>query len=177
MNWPDILHHIDIPAAGARRRFAALDLPVERLRAEVPAPRADEPYGRKTLYSGPEGEVVLLGWRAGGDSAPHDHGGAGGFALLLAGSFRETFWRFDGATLTASPERRIAAPRIIPVSAHAIHSMGALDDGVSLHLYTAATEPMRVYDPERRRTLTVADECGAWVPRNDGLIVSAEGWA
>ena len=35
---------------------------------------------------------------------------------------------------------------------------------------------MRVFDPARRQTLSVRDDCGAWVPRDERLILARVDW-
>jgi hypothetical protein len=35
---------------------------------------------------------------------------------------------------------------------------------------------MRVFDLARRQTLTVRDDCGAWVPRDELLILARADW-
>lgn len=176
MNWTDILTSSCGSSAAALERLAAITWPVEQLCDSAPSPNQGEPYGRTPLYVGAEGEVLLMGWRTAGVSAPHDHGGAGGFVVLLRGRFSEVFWRLDGEVLIPTLEREVAAPEIIPVAPEAIHSMASLDDGVSLHIYTPMIEGMRVYDVTGHRTLVVSNDCGAWMPEDEQLIITARPW-
>jgi hypothetical protein len=35
---------------------------------------------------------------------------------------------------------------------------------------------MRVFDRRRRETLVVSEKCGAWIPRDDSLVLSRARW-
>ena len=143
----------------------------------VAAPASDgEPYGRRPLHRGESGEVLLVRWREDTFCAPHDHGSAAGFVVLLRGRFVERRWRSTAEGLALAGERAIAAPAIVAVRAHDIHSMKATEGGVGLHFYLPAITGMSVYDCERRETLTVGDDCGAWVPGDPALVSRRVGW-
>jgi cysteine dioxygenase len=169
----------DLPGAaslvgGARAELLAL-------RAE---PESDEPYGRRPLYRETAGEVMLAGWRGGAECAPHDHAGGEGVVLVLVGTFTETEWLWHEGGLARGPSRRWQAGDAIPVAVGGIHSMRAHGDrnddgqagGTTLHLYRPAIAGMRVFDRARRQTLAVRDDCGAWIPRDEALIVSRVAW-
>ena len=147
------------------------------LRAE---PAAADPYGRRPLHRDAVGEVMLAGWRAGAECAPHDHAGGEGMVVVLAGTFTETDWIWRDGNLERGASRRWGAGDTIPVAVGGIHSMRAHDDGkgggTTLHLYRPAIAGMRVFDPARRETLAVRDDCGAWIPRDEALIVSRTAW-
>ena len=57
----------------------------ETLAEHAKAPNGDELYGRRVLAQTSRAEVVLAKWSSGATSAPHDHGEAKGFVLVLAG--------------------------------------------------------------------------------------------
>lgn len=159
--------------AGARAELLAL-------RAE---PESGEPYGRRPLYREAAGEVMLAGWRDGAECAPHDHAGGEGVVLVLAGTFTETDWVWRDGGLARGPSRRWQTGDAIPVAVGGIHSMRAHDEnddagtgGTTLHLYRPAIVGMRVFDPARQETLAVRDACGAWIPRDEALIVSRVAW-
>jgi len=152
----------------------------EEVRAELLALRAgpepDEPYGRRMLHRDETGEVMLAGWGADAECAPHDHAGGVGVVRVLAGAFTETDWVWRDGILTPGPSRRWGVGESIPVVAGGIHSMAAHGAGTTLHLYRPAISGMRVFDPARRQTLSVSDDCGAWVPRNEALILARVDW-
>jgi cysteine dioxygenase len=158
-------------ADGARRAFEA--------RAELLAMRVDpapgEPYGRRSLHRDELGEVMLAGWGE-AECAPHDHAAGEGMVHVLAGSFTETEWVWREGLLQRGAVRRWGAGDSIPVVAGTIHSMIAHDAGTTLHLYRPPISGMRVFDPVRQETLSVRDDCGAWIPRDEGMIVSRLRW-
>jgi hypothetical protein len=96
--------------------------------------------------------------------------------LVLAGTFTETDWLWRDESLARGASRRWETGDAIPVAVGGIHSMRAHDGGTTLHLYRPAIAGMRVFDPAREETLAVRDDCGAWVPRDEALIVSRTAW-
>jgi len=142
-----------------------------------PQPRAAEPYGRRVLHQGPAGEVMLAGWASGGRSAPHDHGEASGFVLVLEGQFSECLYRFDGRELQRAAQRDLGVLELTSAPAGAIHDLHAVSDGLTLHFYTPGIVAMRVYDVERRTTLLVTGDGGAWIPRGGVGVREAVAWA
>ncbi len=151
-------------------------LPVDRLLEAAKLPRADEPYGRQPLHRGDLGEVLLVRWREDTFCSPHDHGAASGIIGLLRGEFVERLWRWRDGDLEVVGERNLTAPTVMKVAAHAIHNMLARGDGVGIHFYVPAISGMNVYDRERRQTLLVSDDCGAWVPGDPTLVLSQQPW-
>lgn len=143
--------------------------------ANEPAP--GEPYGRTLLTADAHHEALLMRWRPGATCAPHDHGAAAGIIHLLEGAFVERRYRREdggGLTLIATHEHR--APAVLEVAPGCIHDMQALGAGTSVHRYSPRIQRMRVYDRERRETLIVADDCGAWIPSDPALVVAREPW-
>jgi len=140
------------------------------------APKAGEPYGRRLLHRDQTGEVMLAGWGRDAACAPHDHAGGVGVVQVLDGAFTETDWVWRDGILAPGASRRWCAGQSIPVVAGGIHSMMAHGAGTTLHLYTPAISGMRVFDPARRQTLSVRDDCGAWVPRDEALILARADW-
>ena len=134
------------------------------------------PYARLVLHHSDRGEVMLATWRRGGLSAPHDHGLARGFVVILAGQFLETTYRFDGVDLRASARREHGAGDLTEAQPGDIHDLYACDDGLSLHVYVPRIHGMRVYDRVSRATLRVSDDCGAWVPRTPEAILERRPW-
>ena len=158
---------------GAAPLSAELRAQVLALRA---APEPGEPYGRRPLHRDETGEVMLAGWSSGAECAPHDHAGGVGVVQVLDSLFTETDWVWRDGSLARGPSRRWRAGDSIPVVAGGIHSMMADGAGTTLHLYTPAISGMRVFDPARRQTLSVRDDCGAWVPRDEALILARVDW-
>jgi hypothetical protein len=54
--------------------------------------------------------------------------------------------------------------------------MTATDGGVSLHVYVPSITAMAVFDRERRETLVLDDDCGAWIPEDPKLIRGRTAW-
>jgi hypothetical protein len=120
---------------------------------------------------------MLAGWARGRRSAPHDHGRANGFVVVLAGAFSETSYDFDGRDVQPRAKRQLAVGEVLRASPGDIHDMRAERDGATLHLYWPAIHAMRVYDRRARVTLRVSDACGAWVPRDLALVLERTLWA
>jgi quercetin dioxygenase-like cupin family protein len=146
------------------------------LQAQKPVCPDDQPYGRAVLHQTPLGEVMLATWRKGARSAPHDHGKARGFVLMLEGRFCETVHEFDGTDLRATQEREVAAGDVLHAPAGLIHDLAAKTRGLSLHVYLPGIDAMRVYDRRARATLLVAGRCGAWIPREPELVLVRRNW-
>jgi len=108
--------------------------------------------------------------------APHDHGYAAGTVYLVRGRFVERTWRKHDGALEVIATRTFVGPCRVPVGAGDIHDMYAVDGGVSLHVYRPSIQHMRVFDLARRETLTVADDCGAWVPSREDQVIARERW-
>jgi hypothetical protein len=172
--WNDL---IELAGTG---RSALLVARATRYAAELAALRPShtsaEPYARSVLHHGAEGEVMLAAWRRGGLSAPHDHGLARGFVVILEGQFLETTYRFDGSELRASAEHEHTTGDLLEAPPGLIHDLYAGDDALSLHVYVPRIHGMRVYDTASRATLRVADDCGAWVPRTPEAILERRPW-
>jgi predicted metal-dependent enzyme (double-stranded beta helix superfamily) len=137
--------------------------------------RAD-PYARSVLHHGEKGEVMLAAWRRGGLSAPHDHGPARGFVVILEGQFFETTYRFDGRELRACAEHERTAGDLLEAPRGRIHDLYAGDEGLSLHVYVPRIHGMRVYDRTSRTTLRVTDDSGAWIPAAPEAILERRPW-
>jgi len=135
-----------------------------------------EPYARSVLHSTDQGEVMLAAWRRGGLAAPHDHGLARGFVVILAGQFFETTYQFDGCELRARGEHEHTTGDLLQAPPGLIHDLYAAEDGLTLHVYVPRIQGMRVYDQASRTTLRVADDCGAWVPRATEAILERRPW-
>lgn len=137
---------------------------------------AAEPYARRVLFRGAESEVMLARWRAGRACAPHDHGGATGRVVILAGRFEEQTFCERAGMLEVTRRRVLGPGQVAHVDSSLIHAMRALNGGLTLHFYWPAIGSMRVFDLAKRETLRVSAECGAWVPRNLAQILAKTPW-
>lgn len=120
-------------------------------------------------------------WKQGATCAIHDHGAtASGRVHLVIGALLEERFAFDGQTLRATERLHHAAPCTIEVPSGLIHRMTASPDAaltLSIHHYEPCIANMRLYDPVGRRTITVPDDCGAWIPEDAADIVAIEPWS
>ncbi|HEX3345090.1 MAG TPA: cysteine dioxygenase family protein [Polyangiaceae bacterium] len=146
-------------------------------RAARPMPRVGQPYGRRVLFTSPEGEVMLASWRRGARCAPHDHGEARGLVLVLDGVFTEGVYEAtaDGG-IRAGSSRVVAAGDTLAVGHGLVHDMRAHGGGATLHVYVPGVHAMRVYDRDARATLLVAGGCGAWVPDEPSHVLRRWDW-
>ena len=172
--WNELLELV-VTGRGAllptRATLYAADLAAVR-----PVFTGGHPYARVILHHSEEGEVMLAAWRRDGLSAPHDHGLARGFVVILEGRFFETKYRFDGAGLRACARHEHGTGDLLEAQPGQIHDLYARDGGLSLHVYVPRIHGMRVYDRASRATLRVADDCGAWVPRIPEAILERRAW-
>ena len=172
--WNELIE-LATAGRGSRLRTHAAHYAAE-LAALRPVHTRAEPYARSVLHHSDQGEVMLAAWRRGGLAAPHDHGLARGFVVILEGQFFETAYRFDGSELRACAEHEHTAGDLLKAPPGLIHDLKACDDGLSLHVYVPRIHGMRVYDPASRATLRVADDCGAWIPRTPAAILERRPW-
>ncbi len=152
-------------------------LPKDALRASAPEPISPYPYSRRTLAASADCEVMLARWSAGRACAPHDHGNSAGWVFFIDGRFRELDFRENGGGLAGGAEIVHEAGSHVAVRPDEIHSCVCDDFGLSLHVYYPRIRGMRVFDLARRRTLVVADECGAWVPASSEHIRKVTAWS
>jgi predicted metal-dependent enzyme (double-stranded beta helix superfamily) len=142
----------------------------------IPSIHKEEPYGRYILHRGDRFEVMLASWSRGAECAPHDHGFSNGVVWLLDGDFRETHYELEKNLAVLGKSVLRPHGTLLAVTPGDIHSMVALDGGVSLHIYTPPIEQMKVFDPNGRRTLIVNGDCGAWVPSSTAQILQEIQW-
>ena len=137
------------------------------------------PYTRKVLYSNDQCEIMVAYWSKGQSSAPHDHGSSKGWVFFLKGHFEEKSYKLLDSGLVADNKiHKHSAGAITKVESGDIHSCTSLDaNGVSFHVYFPTIHHMKVFDLNNRQTLTVTDDCGAWIPKNPHSIVAKTNWA
>lgn len=144
------------------------------LELAAPLPKDGTPYSRKIIYNGPLGDVMVAHWPAGAVCLPHDHGGAHGLVTVLRGEFFEQPFRGGKHFAAHGKEQRFGTGDIESVIPSEIHSLRAVTEGVTLHLYSPPVRGMKVYDQASRTVFTVADNCGAWIPSDESLILRRE---
>jgi cysteine dioxygenase len=155
-------------------REAGLDAP--RLSSINPAPDPVTPYSRVVFSAAPECEIMLARWTPDRECAPHDHGASAGWVFYLEGNFVEESYRWQDGELISAGSHAHRAGTHTEVRKDEIHSCKCDGQGLSLHIYFPRIERMRVYDPEGRRTITVSDDCGAWIPDRPEQRVAETPW-
>ncbi len=174
ISWRALLQACE--SSRAKKILRKTVFPLDKLERQVPRASPGEPYGRLPIYKGSEGEVLLVRWEEKHFCAPHDHGGARTIICLLRGTFWERHYSFDGRKLTTESDREVEAPTVMSVRANTIHDMQATGGGFAVHFYLPAVSSMRVFDITNRRTITVGESCGAWIPGNAKLIERQDAW-
>jgi predicted metal-dependent enzyme (double-stranded beta helix superfamily) len=139
-------------------------------------PGPDEPYGRTPLSESSGDEVIAMQWQAGATCAPHDHGDAGGVIHVVSGAVLERRHRWTGRGLEVVSTAMHRAPAWVEVPPGCIHDMTAIGAALTIHRYAPRVVGMRVWDVAGRRTLVVADDRGAWVPRGGEGVLEATAW-
>ncbi|WP_135457732.1 methyltransferase domain-containing protein [Mycobacterium sp. DL99] len=140
-----------------------------RMRPALAAMAADpndgEPYSRTILRVDDEVEIMLARWRPGQRCAPHDHGGAGGFVIVLHGRFEERRFDWDGPRLTVTGITEHHTGEVASITSEVIHDMAGLEGGLTLHFYSPPATSMRVFDLDRSEMLELVGNYGAWIPQ------------
>jgi hypothetical protein len=154
-----------------RRALASLDFSSV---ARTASP--GRPYGRAVLLEASDGEIMLASWEAGARSAPHDHGGARGVVLVLAGTFAERVFAAGpwGPLTSVYPANECREGDVVLVGETVVHEMSNVAHGarggLTLHFYVGVSGPLgpaRLFDGERR--VTVETHGGAWLPADDAI--------
>lgn len=135
------------------------------LAAMAAHPNDGEPYSRTILRVDDEVEIMLARWRPGQRCAPHDHGGAGGFVIVLQGRFEERRFDWDGPRLSVISSTEHHTGEVTSITSEVIHDMAGLDGGLTLHFYSPPATSMRVFDLDRSEMLELVGNYGAWIPR------------
>lgn len=161
----------DLAGVAARGEVPGLDLLTRvadvrtALAAMAAVPNDGEPYSRTILRVDDEVEIMLARWRPGQRCAPHDHGGAGGFVIVLQGRFEERRFDWDGPRLSVISSTEHHTGAVTSITSDVIHDMAGLDDGLTLHFYSPPAASMRVFDLDRSEMLKLVGNYGAWIPR------------
>ncbi|MDB6155192.1 MAG: hypothetical protein JWL90_3645 [Chthoniobacteraceae bacterium] len=134
------------------------------------------PYSRVVLSAAPECEIMLARWTPERVCAPHDHGVSSGWVFYLEHDFEERSYSWQEGELVSVGTFSHRAGTCTEVRKEEIHSCMSNGSGLSLHVYFPRIEKMRVYDLNERRTLVVADDCGAWIPDRPEQRVAEMAW-
>ncbi len=136
-----------------------------------------EPYSRNIIFRNDGIEVMLASWAENAISSPHNHGFSSGLIWFVEGDFAEQHFNFTGGDLVKQGAiQKYKENSVVTVRQSDIHSCGPSSFGVSLHIYSPPIHGMKVWDTIGKRTLTVADECGAWIPKDENLILDQKEW-
>jgi hypothetical protein len=175
-DWDAIARAVTGAPAQSLRVFADAGLSPSTLQPLCQMPFLHDPYGRKVLYRSSSYEVMLATWALGAECAPHDHGFSNGVVWLAQGRFAEIRFALDGDLLPLGNPLKREPGVFLHVADGDIHSMRSLDAGLSLHIYSPPIRAMKVFDRLTRSTLTVSDDCGAWVPQDPTQILDRQAW-
>jgi len=129
----------------------------------------DRPYARHCLLEWQGHELLLLAWRPSAPTAIHDHGGGHGSAFVLQGTLEEKSWASKEALwrMEAPRQRRLTSSQkhSLGIEKEHLHCMESMAETTySLHHYQGISAPMHIYDPQKRRSLVLAQDHGAWMP-------------
>lgn len=132
------------------------------------------PYGRRLLLQTPAVEVLVMGFRAGRECPPHDHGGSDGLVLVCAGTAEHCLYRCEAAELKLLERTREPVGSILDAPVDCIHAMGnpGPESLVTLHVYWPPIERMIVFDIESRKIYEVNGKAGAWLPVAPDTLIS-----
>lgn len=175
INWSALITEISKDFSKTREILKAAGLNSETLSTLSVAPESNVPYGRRILYKSENFEVMLATWAPHRECAPHNHGYSNGAVWLVKGSFIENHYNFKN-TLIPTKIRLCREDSLLDVDSEDIHSMSTTGHGISLHIYSPPIHDMKVYDTHMQATLTVTDDCGAWVPMETSKIVGRVEW-
>jgi predicted metal-dependent enzyme (double-stranded beta helix superfamily) len=121
-----------------------------------------EHYNRRVLHREGEGpssfEILLLSWKDGQGTVPHDHGGSSGFDRILQGQATEVNYSLGSeGSLARGPARVWSEGEVAPVDPTDIHTVTNRQGGgrplVTLHVYRPAMDPALIRkfsEPENR---------------------------
>lgn len=122
---------------------------------------APDRYSRNLVYRCDEFELLLLCWDVGQESAIHDHAGQQCWMAVLEGTMEEVHYSLPAghaAPMLDGRVRRFEAGSVAYIDDDiALHSIRPAPGtrGVSLHLYAAAIDGCRAFDPASGRATTI----------------------
>lgn len=124
------------------------------------------PYGRRLLLKTAVLEVLVMGFYAGRNCPPHDHGGSDGLVLVCGGAAEHQIYLRDQGRLILAESIVEPAGKIIAAPVDCIHAMGnsGPEPLVTLHVYWPPIEHMTIFDLESSKVYEVSSKAGAWLP-------------
>lgn len=178
IDWNQLLRDCARSSSSASQILENFSWPTLELRSHLaPQVYRKEAYSRYPLAVSPQGEIILMRWKQDQFCAPHDHGSSSGYVFLLEGNFIEREWFWESNRLVLGECQSFVAPRLVQVDSRRIHDMKTTNGGTSIHLYFPPIHRMRVFDCDRQETLIVSDDCGAWIPEEQRLILARTTWS
>lgn len=131
------------------------------------------PYGRKLLYKSDFMEVLVMNWALDMDCSPHDHGSSRGYIQVIKGNSRHTIYKLQDGVPQVAVEKVEEEGSLFYAPKGIVHKMGAMDNQplVTLHYYTPPISNMKVFDIEKCKSCIVRDDCGAWWPKEQKMLL------
>lgn len=172
------LHEVESSGGDVRGPLAAIKSILAPITFDTLPERAGEAYHRNVLLTEPGYEVMMATWKKNQDCLPHSHGNSTGYVMMIEGQFIETEYHWHLEKIEKTINQRLYKPDdVIAIEGHEIHAMQSLKDrGLTLHIYSPPIANMEVYDMKSETTYTVSDNCGAWIPHDENLILKKETW-
>ncbi len=145
----------------------------------IPTNETEFPYARKIIGVSENCEVMIARWAKNSECAPHDHGQSKGWVFFLKGNFTEKLYQFKNNHLVSCSLEYRAESTASEIQTSDIHSCICDESGLSLHVYFPPIHHMKVYDLKQKKTFTVGDHCGAWLPNESSTheIVDSFNWS
>lgn len=176
--WVEIFHQAYENPGLLRDSLSHLNFdPATLLKLSIQSTTSTEAYGRKILYKDSNIEVMLARWSFQAMAQPHNHGHSKGLIWFVMGNFFEQQFLFKNRELKPKADPNpYFENQVVRVGEDDIHSCCPQTTGLSLHLYVPPIKEMRVWDQLNKKTLVVADNCGAWIPSDSNLIIKEIPW-
>ncbi len=143
----------------------------------LPVPPPDRPYERLAIYGDELGDVSLMHWRPGVETAPFDIVSGRTFMCLVRGELYQRRWRWNNGRLTQIGERRVKSPDMLLAEPGQVFSFIAPESAVSLSIQAPGVSGKRLYDPSSSETLLVSSDVGPWLPEDPEVIQARQSWA
>jgi len=124
----------------------------------------DEKYARNLVHRSSLFDVIVLCWKPGQATPVHDHSGQCGWVRVVRGKIRERLFALGDGRLDQTATGVVAAgPTVVGVDrVRAIHALdnptdeGALEDAVTLHVYSRPHDSCYRYDPQSGERTRIA---------------------
>lgn len=151
---------------------------LKKLSELIPTNETEFPYARKIIGFSANCEVMIARWAKNKECAPHDHGQSKGWVFFLKGNFTEKLYQFKNDQLMPCGLEHRPESFTSEIQTSDIHSCICDESGLSLHVYFPPIHHMKVYDLKQKKTFTVGDHCGAWLPNESSTneIIDSFNW-